>query len=191
VTARNLLLWALAAPVLSAFPAWSQTSFPLDVSVQASPCRRTETVLSGVNINSRNGEEEIHALIELLGKPTRKVDAPKNSHVHYHWELDGADLEVIVIHSEPLEPRIDSIDVRGRRTSGKIGVSGMGLALGSTVRDAAGLCPLALRYQTDWLSKRITLLNGHTTALLSADEFSPLLTIDFDHEVIVRMRLIN
>ena len=180
------MLFVLIVGILSG---WSQV--PVWWTSPPTLRRVPEAALGGVHIDSMDGEYEIQALIEALGKPNREVHDPKKELFHYYWAVGGLDFEVAVIRQGPLGTRIQSIDVRGRRPDGKIGLTGNGLSIGSTASDAARIYSSALRYQTNWMSHRLPRLNGFATAFVSTDEFSPLLRIDFDHDVIVHLNLTN
>ena len=183
------MLYALSVVTL---PVWPQAPFGAEPPANRI-LRSPETVLSGVHIKSLDGEGEIQALVGTLGNPTLEAGDPRDGLLHYSWELDGSSLEVTVIRQTAarIESRIDSIEVWGRRPTKKIGVTGAGLSLGSSVRDAKRTYPFSFKYPADWLNKQMVLLNGYTTALVSTDEFSPLLEIDFDQEVVVHMKLTN
>ena len=189
MSARKITRLVLFVLFVGTLPGWSQV--PVWWSSPWTLRRVPETALGGVHIDSTDGEFEIQTLIEALGTPNREAHDPKKELFHYYWAVGGLDFEVAVIRHGPLGTRIQSIDVRGRRSNGKIGLTGNGLSIGSTANDAARIYSFALRYQTNWLSNRLPWLNGYSTAFVSTDEFSPLLRIEFDQGVVVHMNLTN
>ncbi|SRR6266700_2853375 len=190
-TRRSVLLML----VLMALDIYAQEPIPFYLrDVDQQTARWQETALSGIDIYSANAEREIQALIRSLGNPTRQQSDAKNGTRDYYWESDGPDLKITEIRnsSARFEPRIISIEVWGRHSKGKNGMSGAGLSLGDTLADARRAYPFGFKYSTSGSIQYLPLSAGYTIGSVSnGGEYSPHFEIDFHDEVVVGMKLTN
>jgi hypothetical protein len=95
---------------------------------------RRETVLAGIDLSRRTlaGVEKLYGRPDVVDKtPT----PPGYSEIEYRWERPGRNQLAVRTRNADGEPEhLVEIDVWGEKPTGRIGRTGQGLTLGSTLR---------------------------------------------------------
>jgi hypothetical protein len=98
---------------------------------------RRETVLAGIDI-ARLQKAPIAKIKKLYGAPDvvdKTPTPPGYSEIEYRWERPGRNKLAVRTRNEDGEPEhLVEIDVWGEKPTGRLGRTGQGLTLGSTLR---------------------------------------------------------